>query len=169
MIDATTVRMLMRYKAWANGKMFDAMAALPAGEVMKERVSLFKNMVNTMGHLYAVDLVWKGHIEGKPHGIAALNTVIHETLDALRPAQESSDRWFIEWADRLTDAQSNERITFTLIGGNQGDMTRGEVALHIANHTSYHRGFAADMFFQVPVRPPTMDLPVFFRETKAAA
>ena len=58
--------MLMRYKAWANGKMFDAMAALPAGEVMKERVSLFKNMVNTMGHLYAVDLVWKGPLNGAP-------------------------------------------------------------------------------------------------------
>jgi uncharacterized damage-inducible protein DinB len=165
MINADTCRLLMRYKAWANTKIFDAMAALPPGEVMKERVSLFKNMVNTMGHLYAVDLVWKGHLEGKPHGIPALNHVIHEQMEALRPAQEASDRWFIEWADGLSDAHAAERVTFTLIGGNQGEMTRGDVALHLANHTSYHRGFAADMFFQVPARPPTMDLPVFYRET----
>jgi uncharacterized damage-inducible protein DinB len=43
-------------------------------------------------------------------------------------------------------------------------MTRGEMLLHIVNHTSYHRGFVADMFYQVPVRPPVTDLTVFLRD-----
>jgi uncharacterized damage-inducible protein DinB len=47
-------------------------------------------------------------------------------------------------------------------------MTRGEILLHIVNHTSYHRGFVADLFFQVPARPPTMDLPVYLREAGRA-
>jgi uncharacterized damage-inducible protein DinB len=46
-------------------------------------------------------------------------------------------------------------------------MTRGEMLLHVVTHTSYHRGFAADLFFQVPARPPTMDLPVYLREKGA--
>src|SRR5262249_16304753 len=58
----------------------------------------------------------------------------------------------------------DEKVTFTLIGGNQGVMTRGEILLHVVNHTSYHRGFVADLFYQVPARPPTTDLPVFLRE-----
>jgi uncharacterized damage-inducible protein DinB len=36
----------------------------------------------------------------------------------------------------------------------------------VVNHTSYHRGFVADLFFQVPTRPPTTDLPVFLRDVK---
>jgi len=32
------------------------------------------------------------------------------------------------------------------------------------NHTSYHRGFIADLFYQIPVRPPVTDLPVFLRD-----
>jgi uncharacterized damage-inducible protein DinB len=36
--------------------------------------------------------------------------------------------------------------------------------LHIVNHTSYHRGFVADMFYQVPARPPVTDLTVFLRD-----
>jgi len=61
-------------------------------------------------------------------------------------------------------------VHFTLIGGNKGVMTRAEILLHIVNHTSYHRGFVADLFYQVPgaPRPPTTDLPVFLREGAAA-
>src|SRR5258708_32381229 len=48
-------------------------------------------------------------------------------------------------------------------------MTRAEILLHIVNHTSYHRGFVADLFYQVPgARPPTTDLPVYLREAAAA-
>jgi uncharacterized damage-inducible protein DinB len=43
-------------------------------------------------------------------------------------------------------------------------MTRGEMLLHVVNHTTYHRGFVADLFFQIPARPPTTDLPVFLRD-----
>jgi len=48
-------------------------------------------------------------------------------------------------------------------------MRRGDVVFHVVNHTSYHRGFVADMFFQVPARPPLTDLPIFLRESAAAA
>ena len=40
-------------------------------------------------------------------------------------------------------------------------MRRSEIILHVINHTSYHHGFVADMFYQIPARPPLTDLPVF--------
>ena len=43
-------------------------------------------------------------------------------------------------------------------------MTKGEILLHVVNHTTYHRGFVADFFCQVPARPPTTDLTVFLRD-----
>ena len=67
----------------------------------------------------------------------------------------------------MSEAALGENVPFTLIGGNKGVMTRAEILLHIVNHTSYHRGFVADMFYQVPARPPLTDLPVFLRETGA--
>jgi len=65
----------------------------------------------------------------------------------------------------LSDAVLDEEVGFILIGGTRGVMTRGEILLHVVNHTSYHRGFVADLFYQVPARPPTTDLPVYLRET----
>jgi uncharacterized damage-inducible protein DinB len=83
--------------------------------------------------------------------------------------QQAIDDWYIAWSDAQSEASLAQPVRFTLIGGNRGVMTRGEILLHVVNHTSYHRGFVADLMYQVPgARPPTTDLPVYLRETAAA-
>jgi uncharacterized damage-inducible protein DinB len=164
-----TVRTLTRYNAWANKTLFDAVAALPAGEATKERPTLFKNMVNTLNHLYVVDLVWQAHLQGREHNIPALKTVLHPELADLYRAQVEIDGWYVAYGDSLSQAALEESIDFTLIGGNKGTLRRGEIIFHVVNHTSYHRGFVADLFFQVPLVPPLTDLPIFLRQQGAPA
>ena len=168
MITTPTARMLTRYNAWANRLIFEAVAALPPAEALKERQSLFRNMVHTLNHNYVIDRIWQAHLEGREHGYEARNTKEHPPLADLWKAQQEIDAWYETWSDRLYDAALDEKVSFTLIGGNRGVMTRGEILLHVVNHTSYHRGFVADLFYQVPggVRPPTTDLPVYLRETR---
>ncbi|MGH8665271.1 MAG: DinB family protein, partial [Burkholderiales bacterium] len=67
-MDAKTARMLTRYNAWANKLMFDAVTALPEGEAVKPRTSLFRNMVHTLNHNYVIDRIWQAHLEGREHG-----------------------------------------------------------------------------------------------------
>ena len=167
MITVPAARMLTRYNAWANRLIFDAVAVLPAGEAIRERQSLFRNMVHTLNHLYVIDRIWQAHLEGREHGYTARNTADHPPLAELWRAQQEIDRWYIAWSDALPAATLEEKVSFTLIGGNPGVMTRGEILLHVVNHTTYHRGFVADLFYQVPARPPTTDLPVFLREVPA--
>ncbi len=168
MIDLAAARMLVRYNAWANGTLYDAVAALPAGEAARERPTLFKSIIGTLNHLYVVDRIWQAHLEGRDHGYESLATVAHAQLSDLRKAQAAFDAWLVDWVDALDPAALAGRIAFTLIGGNRGEMTRGEVVLHIVNHTSYHRGFVADLFYQVPARPPLTDLPVYLRQSEGA-
>lgn len=166
MISRETAAMLARYNAWGNKLMFDAVAALPEGEATKERKSLFRNMVHTLNHNYVIDRIWQAHLEGREHGYTARNTQDHPPLAELWQAQQEVDKWYIIWSDAQSDAALDEKLTITLIGGNRTVMTRGEILMHVVSHTSYHRGFVADLFFQVPARPPTMDLPVYLRETR---
>jgi len=74
------------------------------------------------------------------------------------------DHWYIAWSDGVTDAELNETVRFTFVGGGEGAMTRGEILLHVVTHTTYHRGFVANLFYQIPAQPPTTDLPVFLRD-----
>lgn len=159
-----TARMLTRYNRWANERIFEALAALPAGEATKPRVTLFKNMVHTLNHNYVIDRVFQAHLEGRSHGYEARNTPEPPPLEALRRAQAGLDDWYVEWSDGVSPAALDERLRFAFIGGGEGAMTRSEMLLHVVNHTSYHRGFVADMFYQVPARPPVTDLTVFLRD-----
>lgn len=159
--------MLARYNAWANRVMFDAVAALPEGEAVKPRKSLFRNIVHTLNHNYVIGLIWQAHLSGRAHGFTARNTPEHPPLAELRRSQELLDAWYISQADAFSDAALAERLPFTLIGGAQGEMSRAEMLLHIVTHCSYHRGYVAEIFYEVPARPPTMDLPVFLRERRA--
>ena len=138
-----SARMLARYNAWANQLMFDAVAALPEGEATRERGSLFKNMVHTLNHNHVIALIWQAHLEGRSHGFAARNTKDHPPLAELRAAQQALDAWYVEWADALTEDALREEVSFTLIGGNRGVMTRSEILLHIVNHSTYHRAQVA--------------------------
>jgi uncharacterized damage-inducible protein DinB len=56
----------------------------------------------------------------------------------------------------------------TPISGERGTMTRGAILLHVVNHATYHRGWVAEMFFQLPARNPTIDLPVYLSNLAAA-
>lgn len=166
MITSATARLLTRYNAWANRLIFEAVAALPEGEATKERPTLFRNMVHTLNHNYVIDRIWQAHLEGREHGYEARNTRDHPPLPELWQAQQAIDRWYLDWAAGLTEDDLTGRVEFVLIGGNRGVMTRGQILLHVVNHTTYHRGFVADLFYQVPgARPPTTDLPVYLRET----
>lgn len=161
-----TARMLARYNAWADRLIFDAVAGLPEGEALKPRPTLFKNIVHTLNHNLVIDLIFQAHLEGREHGFTARNTADYPPLGEMRRAQETVDQWYVGWSDRLTEAALGEKISFTFVGGGEGVMTRMEILQHVVNHTTYHRGFVADMICQVPARPPTTDLPVFLRDVR---
>lgn len=163
-MNCRDARQLARYNAWANRLIFDAVAALPEGEAVKPRQSIFRNMVHTLNHNYVIDRIFQAHLESREHGYTARNTPDHPPLAELRRAQEEIDAWYVVWSDAQTEATLAETVRFTFVGGGQGAMTRGEILLHITNHTTYHRGVVADMFYQASARPPTTDLPVFLRD-----
>ena len=154
---------LTRYKRWADELIFQAIQALPPGEVTRERPTLFKTILNTLNHIYVVDLVWQAHLEGRKHGISALNAVLHEDVADLWRAQQAVDDWYVALSDSLTEQALSEMVKFEFVDGKKGAMSRGEILMHVVNHTTYHRGWVADLFFQIPLRPPTTDLPVFLR------
>ena len=47
-------------------------------------------------------------------------------------------------------------------------MSRGDILVHVVNHATYHRGWIAEMFFQVPARSPATDRPVYLRGLELA-
>jgi uncharacterized damage-inducible protein DinB len=165
-VTRSDARTLTRYNAWANGLIFDAVAALPEGEATKPRASVFRNMVHTLNHNYVIDRIFQAHLEGRSHGYTGRNTPEHPPLGELWRAQKDLDQWYVSTYDAMDEAALGEKLSFTFVGGGEGVMTRGEILQHLVNHTSYHRGFVAQMMYDAGARPPTSDLTVFLRDVR---
>ncbi len=161
MTNVHQVRTLARNRMWADQLTFDAVAALPPGEAAKRRPTLFKTMIGTLNHNYVIDLIWQAHLEGRDHGFKARDLVLHEDLGDLWTAQKAMNQWYIDWSKAQSEESLADVVRYAFIGGERGATTRGDILLHVVNHATYHRGWVAQMFFQVPARNPAADLPVF--------
>ncbi len=45
------LKMLMRYKAWANGRLYQALSELPEEEIMTRRQIVFGSILRTLHHV----------------------------------------------------------------------------------------------------------------------
>lgn len=157
------VELLTRYSAWANALLYQALGELPEVELTNPRAIVFGNLIRTLNHVYTIDLVWQAHLEGRSHGFATRTPDVAMSLSDLCIAQATLDTWYIHYAEAMSDREGEQIVDFAFIGGGEGSMTRGNILLHVVNHTTYHRGHIAAMMYQIPAQPPTTDLPVFLR------
>ena len=160
----STLKMLVRYKRWANGLTFKNVLELPEGEALRQRPTRFGSMVHTLNHVYVVDDIFRHHLQGKKHGYTARNTEHTPTVSALWEAVQEMDLWYSDLVDTWSNDDLAKVVHFEFVGGGQGAMTREQIVLHVVNHGTYHRGFVGDMMYQVPFMPTANDLPVFIRD-----
>jgi uncharacterized damage-inducible protein DinB len=156
--------MFARYSQWANEITYERVAALPDGEASKPRETTFGNIIRTLGHSYAVSSIFQAHLEQRAHGFTTRNVSDAIPFDELRRMQREIDTWYVAWIDRLRPPALDEVIKFRFLDGSHGAMTRGEILLHVVNHSTFHRGFIIDMLRQVSNVAPVTDLPVFLRD-----
>jgi uncharacterized damage-inducible protein DinB len=68
MSELQHIQMLSRYAAWANDRLYEALANLSGQELTKSRPIVFGSILRTLNHVYAMDLVWRSHLQGTPPG-----------------------------------------------------------------------------------------------------
>ena len=162
------IQTLARYKAWADDVFLSVVSTLPESELVAPRPIYFGSLIRTLNHSYSMDFVWQSHLLGKPHGLTTRNPADHPPIHDLVVRQRQIDAWYVDYADSLSHDQLDEVVRFEFIGGGDGAMSRGDILLHVVNHTTYHRGHVADMLYNLNVFPPTTDLPVFLRASTGA-
>ena len=158
------VRMMTHYMAWANTTMFNSVSKISETEIVKERPTLFGNIAHTFNHILVVHNIFQAHLEGKSHSYTSRNTDSSPPFADVREQLEHLDQYYIALVNQLNQAELDEVINFTFVGGGDGEMTRSEILLHLVNHSTYHRGFISDMLYQVPHKGDSNDLSVFLRD-----
>ena len=165
MLTTDTAIMLATYSNWADQVLFKAMERLPEGAIYRKRQTLFGSMVGTLNHNYQVDLIWRAHLVGEPHGFSSRHDLLHPEFGDLVREQSKVNQWYIDWAKSQNAESLSKRLKFSFVSRKTAEMTRGGMFLHIVNHKTYHRGWVSEMFFDSGGKPPQTDISVFLCET----
>ncbi len=154
---------LLHYKRWANQLTFETVLALDPHEATKHRPTRWESIAYTLSHVWAVDDIFRHHLEGRRHNYSFRNINERLSVDAIWGRQKEMDDWYITFATTQSADRLSQPIDFEYVGGGHGRMSPEEMMLHLINHGTYHRGLVSDMLYQIPIMPQTNDLTVFLR------
>jgi uncharacterized damage-inducible protein DinB len=132
----TLLTSLLRYKAWADKGLVDALAA--RGHELPETER--ENALAILAHAHVVDRIFLAHLRGEGHGFASTMPAEPPRPEALFPAIEEIDRLLLERAEQLGPGELAEEIAFEFTDGSAGRMSREEMLGHLVAHGGYHRG-----------------------------
>jgi uncharacterized damage-inducible protein DinB len=156
---------LLEYKAWANNDLFSLLQSLPDEPHAHKK----HDATRILNHVYIVDRIFEANVQRKEHEYYSyknLNTPETPTLEALHKAVRVTDQWFLEYVASLTDSSLDEAIEFTFVDGSPGQMTRGEILMHVITHGNYHRGAVGRILAQLSITPPRDILTVFLHSPR---
>ncbi|MCC6909376.1 MAG: hypothetical protein IT430_15660 [Phycisphaerales bacterium] len=132
---------LLAYDEWANRHMAAALAGA--------RGDLTRGL-RLLGHIAAVHELFLARATGSGP------VVVWPHWD-LREIDESLMRSSQGWSSLLQQRDAGEVIRYTNSKGEQWSNTIGEMAMHVALHSSYHRGQIAMLLAAVQATPPYTD------------
>lgn len=141
---------LFEYKRWANAELIDALVAARA----KLGPEAFKQAVRTLNHTHVVDRIFKAHLEGRPHAFTATNTPETPEPEALKASLAQLDAWLLQFVARQDEASLGKVRRFTFTDGEPGEMTVGEILMHLITHGAYHRGGLGQVMKGADTAPP---------------
>lgn len=151
-------RMLARYNALANRRLYEACARLGDAERKKERPAFFGSIHGTLNHVLVGDRIWLARFGGEDMPSTNLDAVLYEDFDELRRAREREDERIEAFASGLTEGFLGGTIRYVNNAGKTYEDPIRLLVAHFFNHQTHHRGQIHDMLTQTNVPPPVLDL-----------
>ncbi len=157
-------QLLARYNAWANGRLYDAVAALPAEGFSRNLGGFFGSLKGTLNHILVGDLIWFQRLSGQGAAPDKLDSLLFEDLGELRAAREAEDARILAYAGALTPEVLAGTLSYRNTQGEAFTQPLAQVLVHVFNHQTHHRGQAHQMLSQLGASPPPLDLLYYLRE-----
>jgi len=135
---------LFRYNAWANERITSSVIRLPLESITQDLGGSFPTVRDTFAHIVSAEWIWLQRWRGinltsAPEWVksADLSLLVeqHREVEAKRSA----------YLMGLTESDLGSTCSFTLLSGKASSYTLRDLLVHVANHSTYHRGQIAAM------------------------
>src|SRR5450631_2224478 len=103
MTFAAHYRMFGHYNAWANRRLFEAVAQLSTEQYRADRGAFFKSVHGTLNHLLVTDRIWLQRFTGAGDAPNRLDAILFERFGELRDARETEDQAIVDFVEGLDE------------------------------------------------------------------
>jgi uncharacterized damage-inducible protein DinB len=161
-MDLAMFRALFEYTRWANRRLFDPVAALPAGEAEREIGTQFSfpTLKGMLAHILGAEVIWLQRWQGESP-TAILKGKDFPDLASLRARWDEQDAKMEAFLTSLTEADLSREIHYRSTKGEPFRLTLWALMQHVANHGTHHRSEVATMLTMVKGSPPLTDLVLY--------
>jgi len=156
-MTAEEIRLHISYSGWASRKLLDAALALSEEEQRRDFGVSHKSLLGTLEHIFFGDRIWFSRV---------VDPKVLESNETLAIAWPQIQKRWEDWAAALTDEEIARDVDYKDLKGNQHRTPVWQIALHVVNHATLHRGQAMSLLRQLGVAPPPTDLIFYYREIK---
>ena len=154
---------LIDYHYWARDRMLEALDPLTTEQLTRDMGNSFRSIRDTASHIYAAEWAWHSRWLGQSP-TALLPADMFPDIATLRTAWIAHEGKMRTFFSRLDENGINQVLEYTLISGHAGASILWQMAQHVVNHATYHRGQIVTMLRQLGAAPPKpMDLIAFYR------
>ena len=156
--------MMAAYNAWANKRLFAAVAEAGDEVYRKDAGAFFGSLHGTLNHLYVTDVLWMARFRGDSTPPWSLDHIAHSPLPELTARRFALDRDICGHVMSLTDEEIEAVFTYRRVSAPDPiTQPRREALAHFFNHQTHHRGQAHTILSILGHAPPPLDLLIYQR------
>lgn len=157
------LRSLFAYNRWAALRLLDAIEGLSDEEFNRDLGSSFPSVAATLVHIMGAEWVWLQRWLGtSPTSFPDATAMTSVAAVRARWTQLWAEQQ--AWLDTIDEGALQGVLSYRAFDGQPFAQPLGRLALHVINHSTYHRGQVATMLRQLGRTPPSTDLVRFYRE-----
>ncbi len=157
-----SIHLMYEYNYWTSGRILSAAAKVTQEQFLAPVAFPYSSLRETLLHIVDGEYGWWGlfeqntflelNWEGFPN-FASIEKKFHEEEKALRA-----------YLNRLTDADMESHLRYTVEGGIQRDRILWHCLYHLVNHGTQHRSEAAAILTSFNASPGDIDFTLFLNE-----
>jgi len=160
-VELSTLQQHFAYAAWASARLVDAAGKLSDAELTRDFGTSDKSVLGTLVHTFAADRVWLARVRGN-----VPTRFIDVEQDMKMSALENDwPQVLAGWQEYLAGVGDVAApVSYKDLKGNPYTTPIWQIALHVVNHGTHHRGQAAGFIRTMGHTPPPLDLIFYYRQ-----
>ena len=156
------IQLLFDYDAWADGKLFEAIASLSMEQCQKDLKSSFGGILGTLVHILSANIVWSDRWRGKTP--ALLKSEDFPSIEVVKKKWDTYHHDIGNFLQGLSEEKFNAPFQYTDFKGNVFTHPLSQQMQHKVNHSTYHRGQIVTMMRQLEMQVVSTDLINYMRQ-----